>query len=59
MILKSGMSLAIEVIYAMGNYDVVIEDDNWTYATEDKSLSGLFEMTVIVGEQKAEVLTHF
>src|SRR3989344_2132133 len=38
MILKSGMSLAIEVIYAMGNYDVVIEDDNWTYATEDKSL---------------------
>ena len=59
MILKSGMSLAIEVIYAMGNYDVVIEDDNWTYATEDKSLSGLFEMTVVVGEQKTEVLTHF
>lgn len=59
MILKSGMSLAIEVIYAMGRYDVVIEDDNWTYATEDGSLSGLFEMTVIVGKDKAEVLTFW
>ncbi len=56
MILKSGMSLAIEVIYTMGHYDLILESDGWTYATEDKSLSGLFEATVIVGS-KTEILT--
>lgn len=55
-LLKSGMSLAIEVIYTMGNYDLILESDGWTYATCDKSLSGLFEATVIVGP-KTEVLT--
>lgn len=58
MVLKSGMSLAIEVIYAMGRHEVMLEDDNWTYATEDGSMSGLFEMTIIVGKQRAEVLTQ-
>lgn len=56
MLLKSGMSLAIEVIYTMGNYDLILESDGWTYATCDKSLSGLFEATVIVGS-KTEILT--
>lgn len=62
--LKSGMSLAIEVIYTMGNYDLTLQEDGWTYATIDKSLSGLFEATVIVGLNnrfkkgpKTEVLT--
>ncbi len=58
-ILKEGMSLAIEVIYAMGKSDVVLEEDGWTFSTADKSLGGLFEMTVIVGKEKAEVLTKF
>lgn len=57
--LKAGMTLAIEVIYAMGKYDVVLEPDGWTYSTADKSLSGLFEMTVVVGKKQAEVLTRF
>lgn len=55
-ILKSGMSLAIEVIYAQGKSDVVLEADGWTFATSDKSWGGLFEMTVIVGN-KPEILT--
>lgn len=57
-ILKSGMSLAIEVIYTKGSSDVVLDKDGWTYQSADKSLGGLFEMTVIVGKNKAEVLTH-
>ncbi len=57
--LKAGMTLAIEVIYAMGKYDVVLEQDGWTYSTADKALSGLFEMTVVVGKKAAEVLTKF
>lgn len=58
MILKSGMALAIEVIYAKGGSEVILQEDGWTYATEDKSWGGLFEMTVIVGKKEAEVLTE-
>lgn len=58
MVLKSGMALAIEVIYAKGGYEVTLQEDGWTYQTADKSWGGLFEMTVIVGKEKAEVLTY-
>lgn len=57
-ILKEGMTLAIEVIYAKGSYEVVLDKDGWTYSTADKSWGGLFEMTVVVGKDKAEVLTY-
>lgn len=58
LVLKSGMSLAIEVIYAAGSSDVLLEKDGWTFATADKSWGGLFEMTVIVSD-KPEVLTDW
>lgn len=57
-LLKSGMSLAIEVIYTMGSHEVVLDSDGWTYSTQDKSFAGLFEMSVIVGKERAEVLTR-
>ncbi len=57
MALKSGMTLAIEVIYARSAPDVILEEDQWTYSTQDGSWGGLFEMTVIVGKEKAEVVT--
>lgn len=58
-ILKSGMTLAIEVIYTKGKHDVILENDGWTFSTVDKSWGGLFEMTVIVGSQRVEKLTKF
>lgn len=60
-ILKSGMTLAIEVIYTAGAPEVVLKEDGWTFSSVDGSWGGLFEMTVIVGREKAEVLTdwHF
>lgn len=58
-ILKSGMSLAIEVIYAKGSSEVILEEDGWTFTTADGSLAGLFEMSVIVGKDRAEVLTDW
>lgn len=57
-ILKEGMTLAIEVIYAKGSSEVVLGSDGWTYSTADKSWGGLFEMTVIAGKRQAEVLTR-
>lgn len=56
-ILKTGMTLAIEVIYTKGSPDVILEEDGWTYSSSDKSWAGLFEMSVIVGRE-AEVLTR-
>lgn len=58
-ILKEGMSIAIEVIYAQGTHEVVLDSDDWTYISADGSMSGLFEMTVVVGKKKAEVLTDW
>lgn len=55
--LKKGMTLAIEVIYTKGKPDVVLSPDNWTISSADGSMSGLFEMTVVVDKKKAEVLT--
>ena len=57
--LVSGMTLALEVIYAQGNYEVVLDSDGWTYKTVDGSLAALFEMSVVVGKEKAEVLTDW
>ncbi|MDO8573901.1 MAG: type I methionyl aminopeptidase [Candidatus Daviesbacteria bacterium] len=56
MILTTGMSLAIEIIYAKGSSDVILDKDGWTFKTADGSWGGLFEMTVIV-DKKPEVLT--
>lgn len=56
--LKNGMTLAIEVIYAKGAGEVILDKDNWTYSTADKSWGGLFEMSVIVGREEAEILTY-
>lgn len=55
--LKTGMTLAIEVIYAQGSPEVVREADGWTVRTADGQLAGLFEKTVVVTEGEAEVLT--
>jgi methionyl aminopeptidase len=55
--IKSGMVLAIEVIYAQGSPDLVLGNDNWTIETKDGQLSGLFEDTVLVESGKTEVLT--
>lgn len=56
--LTVGMTIAIEIIYNMGKAGVVYsEDDDWTILTEDESLSGLFERTILVTEKGPKLLT--
>ncbi len=55
--LKPGMVLAIEPMVNMGNFEVEIKQDNWTAVTCDKQPSAHFEHTVIVTEDKPEILT--
>lgn len=58
--LLPGMTLAIEVIYCLGKPEIVYKnDDGWSIATRDKSLSGLFEATVAVKDTGTEILTPF
>lgn len=57
-LLKPGMTIAIEVIYNMGEAEVVFYNkDGWTIGTEDGSLSGLFERTIAISEKGPEILT--
>lgn len=57
--LRKGMTLAIEAIYIQGDKEVILEEDGWTISSKDGSLGGLFEMSIIVGKDKAEVLTDW
>lgn len=57
--LKKDMTIAIEAIYNQGEPDVVLDNDGWTISTKDGSWGGLFEMTLIVGGEEAEVLTDW
>lgn len=57
-IIKTGMTLAIEVIYNMGEADVEYEgEDGWTIVTSDGSLSAVFERTILVSEDSPIILT--
>ena len=55
--LRPGMTLAIEIIYAQGDPEVILKDDGWTVETADGQLAGLFEETVAVTKEKPLVLT--
>ena len=58
-LLKPGMTIAVEAIYNMGKHDVVYrEGDDWTIATGDGSISGLFERTVLITEEGPKLLTQ-
>ncbi len=53
-----GMTLAVEIIYAMGDGAVdYSKHDGWTIATRDRSLSAVFEHTVVITAGKPELLT--
>jgi len=57
-ILLPGMTLAIEVIYAMGKGAIEYEnEDGWTLATKDHSMSAVFEQTIAIQEGDSSVLT--
>ena len=55
----AGMTLAIEVMYNEGVFDVEYKnDDGWTIVTADGKISGLFEHSVAVTNQGTVVLTE-
>jgi len=56
--IQEGWTLAIEVMYTLGDPDLVLDEDNWTIRTKDGRISGLFEETVAVTQNGPIILTN-
>lgn len=56
-ILTEGQTIAIEIMYAAGNAYLVLDTDGWTYKTEDGSLAGMFEETVLITANGNQIVT--
>lgn len=56
-LLKPGMTLAIEPMINAGTYEVVWMDDDWTVVTADGSLSAHYENTILITEGEPEILS--
>lgn len=57
--LMVGNTLAIEVMYSMGNGEIILDKDGWTIKAKDGKITGLFEDTILVSEAGSVVLTDF
>ncbi len=57
-LLKPGMTFALEPMLNMGTYLTRVLDDNWTVVTEDGELSAHFEHTIAITDGEAEILTR-
>jgi methionyl aminopeptidase len=57
-IIKPGMVLAVEVMYAAGSDKVEILEDGWTIAMRDGKISGLFEDSIAITEKGSKVITR-
>ena len=56
-LLKAGMTLAIEPMINAGRADVEWLDDDWTVVTEDGSLAAHYENTILITDGEPEILT--
>jgi len=57
--LRKGMVIAIEPMINLGKRQIVLEDDQWTIRTFDRSVSAHFEHTIAVGKSKSDILSSF
>ncbi len=57
LLIKKGLVIAIEIIYAMGTGVMIYEKDNWSVITKDRSISACFEHTIAVTDQGPIILT--
>lgn len=58
LILKPGQSIAVEVMYAQGDYHLKMDSDGWTLRTVDGSLTAMFEESVFITATGHLILTR-
>ena len=56
-LLKAGMTLAIEPMINIGGWEVDWMDDDWTVVTRDHSLSAHYENTILITENEPKLLS--
>lgn len=56
MLLRTGMTLAIEPMVNAGDWHTKLADNHWTVLTADGSLSAHFEHTIAITDNGAEIL---
>ncbi len=56
-LLRPGMTLALEPMVNMGDWQVMVQPNGWTVVTRDGSLSAHFEHTIAIREGEADILT--
>lgn len=55
--LRPGMTIAVEPMINLGEYDVYWEDDDWTVIAEDGLPSAHYENTILITEGEPEILS--
>jgi methionyl aminopeptidase len=55
--LSAGMTIAIEPMASLGDWQIGVAKDGWTIVMKDGSLGAHFEHTVLVTQDGAEILT--
>ena len=55
--LRPGMTIAVEPMINLGEYDVYWLDDDWTVVTEDGLPSAHYENTILITEGEPEILS--
>ncbi len=58
LVLKKGMTLALEPMLNAGDWHTRVAGDHWTVLTADGSLSAHFEHTIAIDNSEPEVLTR-
>ncbi len=56
--LPVNLTIAIEIMYTMGEPETILDDDEWTIRTHDGKISALFEETVVTTENSPIILTR-
>ena len=57
LVLRKGMTIALEPMVTVGDWHTKVGKDGWTVYTADGSLCAHFEDTIVVTDGKAEILT--
>lgn len=56
--LRPGMTIAVEPMINIGNYEVNWKEDGWTVVTADGSRSAHYENTILITEGEPEILSR-
>lgn len=57
-VLKEGMTLALEPMINVGTHETVIGSDGWVFETADRKLSAHYENTILITRNGIEILTQ-